>query len=601
MKFRLVGEIAGRLLFYLMWISFTGLVVSCKEEGKGPTAARSTEQAPTAPITPSASFKNGTAQSPFLGFAEGTYSLGGDCQGEKIILSGDLNIEVPCDLVTSAWSAQIPFSTLKHGLNTWRLKSVRGAIESLVVEKTVYVQNVMQFGARRKASPGDTEPNDTAAFTQAIAEARTRPQSVVFVPRPTTGEDTQVFWPRYHIRGLLQVTDVHVIGESQDFSEVFAQDHLNAAIVLSGQNVSLANLNLTVDFSADPPRNSYHTSIRVLAYQARTFWIDRLKILKGSSAGILIDDSGSSEGRSVISNNLVQETRADTIHMTHKSQNIRVHQNQVFRGGDDGIAVVSYRGSDPLNITPVTRDILIEENLVADNSSHGRGITVIGGRSVTIRNNEIRNTAQSGILLASETAYNTWGVEDIVIESNRIQNGCVAPCPTKHASLSIFATKDHGIRNIKILNNTITDSRAFGAIGMQANTDDVLIQGNKIQGAIFGFVIRKDDTLSDPNYPKSTRLVIKSNEFKNIEDIVFLFANSLQGPIQIEDNHVHTVNSSMSQSVTGFMYFNKTQEARFTVHNNKVTYVNPIQFFHNCRPGDNVSSCEFLGNILSRL
>jgi hypothetical protein len=118
----------------------------------------------------------------------------------------------------------------------------------------------------------------------------------------------------------------------------------------------------------------------------------------------------------LLARNVIYRTTADGIHITNGAGNGRVVCNVVRQTGDDMIAIVNFGiGS------PTIGNFLIEGNDVAE-QYWGRGITVVGGRDVTIRNNRIAHTpVGAGVLLNSESAYKTADVENIVVEKNWIE------------------------------------------------------------------------------------------------------------------------------------------------------------------------------------
>ena len=62
--------------------------------------------------------------------------------------------------------------------------------------------------------------------------------------------------------------------------------------------------------------------------------------------------------------------------------------------------------------------MLIDGNTVSGNY-WGRGISVVGGRTVTISNNTVSGVQKAaGIMVAQEDSWKTYGVSDVVIENN---------------------------------------------------------------------------------------------------------------------------------------------------------------------------------------
>ncbi|HMJ14450.1 MAG TPA: right-handed parallel beta-helix repeat-containing protein, partial [Polyangiaceae bacterium] len=157
--------------------------------------------------------------------------------------------------------------------------------------------------------------------------------------------------------------------------------------------------------------------------------------------------------------------------------------NVVRETGDDMIAVVNYGLG-----APTVGNVLIEENDVSG-QYWGRGITVVGGRDVTIRNNRIsRTTVGAGILIHSETSYDTADVRNVMIEGNVIrQVQTTAPVynpeqknkETGHAAIDVYGQGSQHVSQVLIRNNTIEDV-AHDGVQVRGNACDIGISGNKL-------------------------------------------------------------------------------------------------------------------------
>ena len=139
----------------------------------------------------------------------------------------------------------------------------------------------------------------------------------------------------------------------------------------------------------------------------------------------------------LIARNVVYRTTADGIHMTTGSNNGRVACNVVRENGDDMIAVVDYGNGEP-QVGVIT----IEDNDVAG-SYWGRGITVAGGRDVTIRRNKIAFTTHAaGIYIVAEESFKVRNIRNILIEDNQILN--VESTTPTYNPLNNFTRAQHG-------------------------------------------------------------------------------------------------------------------------------------------------------------
>lgn len=222
-----------------------------------------------------------------------------------------------------------------------------------------------------------------------------------------------------------------------------------------------------------------------------------------SSAGILVY-----AGRDfTVAGNTVTRSLADGIHMTGGSRNGRVLNNTVSETGDDMIAMVTYmpttwRTSALANSTWIANYLStanVKQVLVANNTVSGqywgRGISVVGGDSITIKNNAVSNTTYAaGIMVAREEGYNTTGVNNVVVTGNTVSHvqttsPVYVPSGTNftalNSTLSSGVTSGHGgievhsaslvgdvadvrlrpaltVTNVRIDKNTITDTRKDG-------------------------------------------------------------------------------------------------------------------------------------------
>lgn len=220
--------------------------------------------------------------------------------------------------------------------------------------------------------------------------------------------------------------------------------------------------------------------------------------------------------RFLIAGNTVARTLADGIHITAGSRNGRVLNNVVRETGDDMIAVVSYSDSGKAarnsarklaeaweeNVSKrLVRNILIAGNRVSG-QYWGRGITVVGGQSVTITRNTIENvTHGAAILLAREASFQTFGVDNVVVEGNLIRDVQTDAPPydnpkrftpgsrTGHGAIEVHAAlfedeADHpmlrgalAVRNVLVRGNTVERS-AVSSVRLGVPIEQTLRDGD---------------------------------------------------------------------------------------------------------------------------
>ena len=204
----------------------------------------------------------------------------------------------------------------------------------------------------------------------------------------------------------------------------------------------------------------------------------------GASAGIFVFGGADV----AIVGNEVLSTLADGIHMTHGSHDILVQGNVVRGTGDDMIAVVSYQAEGVL-----TRNVMITGNSLEGNP-WGRGITVVGGRNVTISNNIVRNVQVSaGILVAQEDSNRTAGSSDVRIERNVIAEiqtaaGRTDSRPlTRQAAIEV-STWSGSVSHVTVVGNRVSNAR-FDGIRLWGNVSGVQLADNQLSG-IGGMPVR---------------------------------------------------------------------------------------------------------------
>jgi hypothetical protein len=184
----------------------------------------------------------------------------------------------------------------------------------------------------------------------------------------------------------------------------------------------------------------------------------------------------------IVARNVVFRTSADGIHITSGSRDGRVLCNTVRETGDDMIAVVNYGLGEP-NIG----NFRIEGNDVGGNY-WGRGITVVGGKDITIRRNRISETTHAAaIYIASESSYKTANVRNVIVEGNEIRDTQTttpkynprtdAAGKSGNGAIMIMGQGRQEVRDVIVRNNKI--DRAFrDGIAVLGNSCDIGVQSN---------------------------------------------------------------------------------------------------------------------------
>ncbi len=200
----------------------------------------------------------------------------------------------------------------------------------------------------------------------------------------------------------------------------------------------------------------------------------------------------------LVARNVVYRTYADGIHVTQKSRSGKILCNVVRETGDDMIAIVNYGVGEP-----TIGNFLIEGNDVAD-QFWGRGITVVGGKDVTIRGNKISGTSVgAGILINTETYWHTADVHNVLVEGNHISHVQTIKAPynpttkdtrTGQGGIDINGQGTQRVADVLVRNNTIEDAVKDG-VYLRGNSCRIGLVGNSMQH-VGGAGIRIDSNVS---------------------------------------------------------------------------------------------------------
>jgi polygalacturonase len=343
------------------------------------------------------------------------------------------------------------------------------------------VLNVTAFGAR-----GDDGNDDTAAIQRAISAAQ--PGQWIVFPAG-----------RYIHNKSIRVNKPGVVLWSEGAS-LHGTNPLDQAVWLEADGASVYNFTMTAvtDIRRTAPWES-----RIAVFgganpkkMLRNNVIRNNRVVWGGEPGTPMANASSSAGIFVyhatnflVAENTVARSLADAIHITAGSYNGRVLRNTVKEPGDDLIAMVSYVGSSGLSASQLNAEFsarrsreLVHDVLVANNDTSGnywgRGITVVGGESITIENNKINRTNHAaGIYLARELSYLTFGVRDVLIRNNTITE-VQTQAPTYTSAGFRFRTTGHG--GIEIYSHMFNDERNYPALVDGLAVENIRFENNTL-------------------------------------------------------------------------------------------------------------------------
>lgn len=318
--------------------------------------------------------------------------------------------------------------------------------------------DITSYGAK-----GDGLSDDTAAINTAAAAAK-----ALGLPLYIPGGRV------YAHAGNIIFDEIQVLSPSANLHSLNTTGtNPTNAVILRGNGVSIENLVISSAWVG--ARTSNNDGAAILIDGAQNFSVIDVAVTGGSGAGILV--SGGKFGR--VMGCSVSGTLADGIHLTNGSQDCMVTDNIVADTGDDKIAVVSYNTQ-----TAICERIVISDNHVS--GGEARGITVIGGRVVSIVDNIIYNIKNSGIRVASESSYNTREVSDVKVSGNTLEK-CNTSLQGAAASIYVMGRAGYPASDIDIEGNNIIASQKHGIAittgdGVPTNTKSIRVANNRIKG-----------------------------------------------------------------------------------------------------------------------
>jgi parallel beta-helix repeat protein len=329
-----------------------------------------------------------------------------------------------------------------------------GADKATVIAPPAGAIDIRSTGARC-----DGSFDNSAAIASAIAAAKAR-RVAVFVPGGTCAYGD-----------VIELDGVKLVGAG-DSSVLYALNPLRESIFMYGSGTQVSHLKLSGRKAST--RQAEFEATRIALFGATNFVIDKVTIDGSTAAGIQTARS-SNHGR--ITNNVIRNTLADSIHMTGKASYITVENNRIENSGDDGIAVVSYRSDGGL-----THHITARDNVVLNNKG-GRQMSVVGGGNVLYENNRLENnTAQAACLyFAQEASYATYAAHDVVARYNTLKT--CGGAATDHGAVHVFSSGEETNTNITLVRNDLVQNGQQG-IRVGTGSSGVRVDSNRVRGAI---------------------------------------------------------------------------------------------------------------------
>ncbi|WP_234835055.1 right-handed parallel beta-helix repeat-containing protein [Mycolicibacterium stellerae] len=216
-------------------------------------------------------------------------------------------------------------------------------------------------------------------------------------------------------------------------------------VVISGNGDTISNVSITGSAAAG-----------VFVYRARDFRIDDVTITG---------------------------TRADGVHVTGGSSNGVIDNVRTAATGDDGVAVVSYRNDGaPCDGVQISR-------VNVASTRWGRGISVVGGRNISLRDFQVANTNAAGIYVATEgDPYFTHSVESVSISGGTVTGANTNSDVVQGAILITSENAGEAVRGVQISDVAIAATpgvaqRDVGVIAEAGSVESVTLDHIDIRGS----------------------------------------------------------------------------------------------------------------------
>jgi hypothetical protein len=258
---------------------------------------------------------------------------------------------------------------------------------------------------------------------------------------------------------------------------LLATNEAASAVWVEADDVTIDG-GITLKMSATTKRWSAYEQMKLrIAGHART--TVRQVTIDGSAAGGVYIGNGAA-GFTLI-DVTVRNTRADGIHLTSGAHDGTLLRPRVIGSGDDGVAVVSYGD----NAEPV-RNITVESPFVERNS-WGRGVSVVGGDTITYRNVTVVGSAAAAVYIASEgRPYFTHPSRRVRVLGGRLV-GSNTDAKSVHGAVLLFSGRsgqvmeDVTVDGLTIVDTVMTASRQVGVIG-PGGFRDIRLTGIAVRG-----------------------------------------------------------------------------------------------------------------------
>ncbi len=274
-------------------------------------------------------------------------------------------------------------------------------------------------------------PSDGSASLQAQLDAIPPGGTLTLEPRTYTHSDV--------IR--LSVPGVRIEGNG---ATIEATNEATSAVQITAEGVQLSNVTLKAPGGGKRWASVDQAKLAIMGAQDS---VSDVTIDGAAAAGVAVDGANGFSVRNVS----ISDTRADGIHITGASRNGVVENVRTDRTGDDAVAVVS-----PVADGAPCADIRISDVSVAS-TRWGRGISVVGGRNVSIHGFSVSNTSAAGVYIATEGApFFTDSVESVDVSGGTITGANLDAAVVQGAVLVYSGSSGKRVADARVSDVTIS-------------------------------------------------------------------------------------------------------------------------------------------------
>lgn len=270
----------------------------------------------------------------------------------------------------------------------------------------------------------------------------------------------------YFHGGVLRIT-VPGIRIEGNGATLAATDAGTSAVQIVAPGVALTDITLSAP--TDGPRRTGLDQHKLVVSGDGVSLTD-VTVDGSAAAGVFVD--GAEDFR--ITRVTVRDTLADGIHMTDGASNGRVDNARTARTGDDGVAVVSYGTDRPCTGITITAPVV-------EGTRWGRGISVVGGRDVSITDVAVSRTSGAGVYVATEgRPYFTDSVAAVRVSGGSVTGANTDPAVVQGAVLVYSGNAGRSVDDVSISDLTIvatspTAQRNVGVVAGPGSVGDISI------------------------------------------------------------------------------------------------------------------------------